>query len=107
MPRYKADVKGTGYGHAVQEQVTSVDVIVGYQNCTWDDITIGFDSTVQVGSREGEETRAAVSSVSWAAGGTRCRAWYETRPALVIAHRGASTRAGTGRMASPVNRQVT
>lgn len=38
MRRYKADVKGTSYGHAVQEQVTSVDVIVGYQKCTWDDI---------------------------------------------------------------------
>lgn len=62
-------MEGTSYGHAVQEEVTSIDVIVGYQNCTRDDdITIGFDSTVQVGSREGEETRASVSKVSWAAG---------------------------------------
>lgn len=41
MRRYRADVKGTCYGHAVQEQVASIDVIVGYQNCTGDnDITI-------------------------------------------------------------------
>jgi hypothetical protein len=33
---------------SVQERVTYVDVIVGYQNSIQDDITIQFDSTVTV-----------------------------------------------------------
>lgn len=76
-------MEGTSYGHAVQERVTGVDVIVGYQNSTWDDITIQFDSTIRVGVREGEETRASRAESKLGELRTRCRAWCETRPALV------------------------
>lgn len=57
-------MEGTSYGHAVQERVTAVDVIIGCQNGTWDGITIQFDSTVRVGMREGEETRPSRRGVS-------------------------------------------